>query len=842
MLQQSGTRSRQRKGRQSSGHLYQIGQAKRKTFNDKVKVISLNVNGFRSREAEIRRFLNEQGKNCVLALSDTRLKKDTEIGEIADFTMLRCDKEYNTEMATAGGVALIIPKKWSCLRVPISTSGKPFEAISVILLPPDQGICPIKLVCVYNHPKNHFPQCIFSHFKNVSFNGKSVGGFLVGDFNCPHTSFGSRTTNEFGIKFLQAVNHENLIYFHLHSPTYYSSSTGQANILDMVMADEAGSRLVESCYVGDDVGSDHLPVVTKLTFRAKPIQKSKTNLALWAQCVDTKLENFVASDSIDENISNLNNLITAAKNLCTRTVVCKFKRILPLEIRQNIQLRKTVSKNRKKATSAIGQKVLTKIYNRLNHRIQNQIKEFDEREKQKLCGKICNSNNTFEMWKAFNNYKNKNKSFEEPEAPLTKPDGKLTGNNKEKCDEFARYLHSVHQTPESPLFDAAFKKKVDDEVCNETRQTETNSLGRIYIPQFERLLSETKANSSPGEDGISYDLMKLCSKKSKQIFCDIINQCLENNIFPKAWKEAKVRMLPKPGRDKTQSCNYRPISLLSCIGKIYERFIYAYLMKELEALKFINPNQAGFVKGRSTQEHLLRLTQGIYNGFKKRKCTMGLFLDVKAAFDAVWKNGLKYKIGKIGLSGQMKNILFSFLDNRTLKVFIDGIWSEVVELKAGTPQGSCLSPILYLIFVNDLTDTLDLTSTSCSQFADDVGLWATQSKAGDALRVIQGEVAKIEQWCRRWYVTLSPIKSKLILFSKCPRHREEAEEGLFVKLFNEEIPLSNEADFLGVKYDSRLTWEPQIKKITAKAYKRLNLLRAVSALSTTPNPARPVKA
>ena len=150
-------------------------------------------------------------------------------------------------------------------------------------------------------------------------------------------------------------------------------------------------------------------------------------------------------------------------------------------------------------------------------------------------------------------------------------------------------------------------------------------------------------------------------------------------------------------------------------------------MIELQSKGFFNAHQAGFIKKRSTQEHLFRLSQKVLTGFKKRECTLAIFLDVKAAFDAVWLNGLKYKINQIGLSRQLENLLHSFLDSRALRVLVNGIWSEKVQLKAGTPQGACLSPILYLIFVNDVTLSLDLSLVSASQYADDMGVWTSSS-------------------------------------------------------------------------------------------------------------------
>ena len=185
----------------------------------------------------------------------------------------------------------------------------------------------------------------------------------------------------------------------------------------------------------------------------------------------------------------------------------------------------------------------------------------------------------------------------------------------------------MHQTPENPLFDLNFKKHIDELAANIATENDKSSIQPIQLSQFNEILLETKKNSAPGEDCISYDLMKKCSDSTKQIFCNIINKCLEENVFPIAWKEAKIRMLPKPGRDKNYAANYRPISLLSALGKMYERYIYIYLMKELHGKKFFNPNQAGFIKGRNAQEHLIRLSQGVSNGFKKKFCTLSRAVD-----------------------------------------------------------------------------------------------------------------------------------------------------------------------------------------------------------------------
>ena len=164
----------------------------------------------------------------------------------------------------------------------------------------------------------------------------------------------------------------------------------------------------------------------------------------------------------------------------------------------------------------------------------------------------------------------------------------------------------------------------------------------------------------------------------------------------------------------------------------------------------------------------------------------------------------------------------------------NGEMSDQVHLAAGTPQGSCMSPVLYLIFVNDLSEGFDQFGLKTSQYADDVSLRATCDSSAAAANMVQKGLTSLETWCKKWQVAMNPSKSKLVLFTRCPRHKKEG--AIDVKLFGESIPFAPEAEFLGVTFDSYLTWEAQTAKIVARAYTRLNLIRIVSGLTKEKNP------
>ena len=171
----------------------------------------------------------------------------------------------------------------------------------------------------------------------------------------------------------------------------------------------------------------------------------------------------------------------------------------------------------------------------------------------------------------------------------------------------------------------------------------------------------------------------------------------------------------------------------------------------------------------------MRLVEESHEGFREGKETACLFLDAEAAFDKCWHDGVRYKLkNNLGLPDKLVRVLSSFLTDRTLQVVEMGLSSRVVNLRAGTPQGSCLSPLIYIISVNDLP-TGELHGTSQFQFADDIDVSGSGNSALLAVRNVQKAVDAIESWCRKWRVVLNGEKSNLVILS---RKRKKLDENL----------------------------------------------------------------
>ena len=279
-------------------------------------------------------------------------------------------------------------------------------------------------------------------------------------------------------------------------------------------------------------------------------------------------------------------------------------------------------------------------------------------------------------------------------------------------------------------------------------------------------------------------------------------------------------MLIKTDKPPSQTTSYRPISLLSAIMKLFERVIEKRLRKHLEDNGFFSKYQSGFRKSKPRNEHLFRLCQTIMESFNRGEHVRTTFLDVEKAFDNVWHNGLRYKIYQLDLPTKLCRWLSDFHVGRVIQVKIEGFLSPKVYPKAGVPQGSNLSPLPFLIYVNDMPNPSH-HQTNKSQFADDACQWAVSKNFDLAVEYLQRDLDKLARWCAKWRIKLNPEKTShnILQVPNCNKGRTS-----FIFIRRPSFALFSRK-FLGITFDNRMTFTKHFEEILERCNQKFHRLR-----------------
>ena len=280
-----------------------------------------------------------------------------------------------------------------------------------------------------------------------------------------------------------------------------------------------------------------------------------------------------------------------------------------------------------------------------------------------------------------------------------------------------------------------------------------------------KIIRNLDPNKAHGHDMISIWMIKICDTSICRPLKLIFQSCLESGKFPNEWKKANVVPVHKKG-DKQILKNYRPISLLPIAGKIFERLLYDRMFEFFIANNLISKNQSGFRPGDSCINQLLSITHEIYQSFDDSLEVRAVFLDISKAFDKVWHKGLIFKLKQNGISDKILNIITDFLSFRKQQVVLNGQASPWVSIEAGVPQGSILGPLLFLIYINDLSDDL---STTAKLFADDTSLFSIVQNVSTSASHLNNDLSKISNWAFQWKMSFNPDPSKQaqeVIFSR----------------------------------------------------------------------------
>ena len=325
-----------------------------------------------------------------------------------------------------------------------------------------------------------------------------------------------------------------------------------------------------------------------------------------------------------------------------------------------------------------------------------------------------------------------------------------------------------------------------------------------------KVITNLDSSKASGPDCIPVVVLKNCEPELSYVLAKLFNNCLKDSCFPDCWKVSSVVPVFKNVGERSTAKNYRPVSLLSVVRKVFEKLINNRIVDHVEKCSLFSDFQYGFRSSRSTADLLTVVSNRIARAFNRSRATRAVALDISKAFDKVWHAGLLHKRKSYGISGQIFGLISSFLSNRRPQEY---------PVNAGVPQGSILGPTLFQLYINELPDDV---ICNIAIYADDTTLYSKCDQGSDLWQQLElaseleSDLRDTVDWGRKWLVDFNAGKTQLVSFD-----RSKNTGAIDVNMGGSILEEKTFFKMLGLTFSSKLDWGSYIVSIPKTASKKI---------------------
>ena len=748
----------------------------------------------------------------IVALTETWLNESNEsLNSLSNYTSINAVRKNRV----GGGISLYINESLKFKKYPLHQMNQIIECLFIEIICPNPSNN-IVIGVIYRPPSGSISDFIVAMSDILNhIHSKRKTCYLLGDFNIDLYKYHSNPDTAEFFDLLYSYSFIPLI----DKATRVSSST--ASVIDNIFTNQS-TTTHKTGVIKADI-SDHYPV-----FSISEMSNSiKTDQILKVRSFKpANIEKFISLLRAEswENTHSSNNA-QMAFSCFINTLRSHYNSSFPI-------IEKKPSKKDSNQWIMQGLKVSIKqknklyiqfknrptlhnktLYNQYKNKLRSLINTAKKTHYERLIS--TNKNNCKKMWDIIKEVINNKKAKSDIDEILI--NNEICTDKQKITDSFNNYFINI-----GPELANSIPPSVGHHL-DYMGNPNNNSLYLTPITPTEVTNQLLKLKrSAPGNDEIDPAILKQVSVLIAIPLTYAFNLCFEQSIVPNELKIARVTPVPKAG-DLKLTQNYRPISILPVLSKIFEKLVYTRIYSFLQQNNILNENQFGFRKGYSTEMALSSFIEKITSSLDKGQHSVGVFLDLKKAFDTVNFNILFDKLSHIGIRGNPLNLLKSYLNNRKQTVTISSFKSPLKNTLCGVPQGSILGPLLFLIYINDLPNAL--TSSFPIMYADDTNIFYSGKSLTEIENSLNSDLTTLSNWLSANKLSLNLNKTHSMLFTLNNRLKSYKPK---IKINNSQIESINSTTFLGVIIDQNFSWSKHISHLTNKLSKAIGILKKAS--------------